>query len=900
MPLAVGTRLGPYEIVAPLGAGGMGEVYRAKDTRLDRSVAIKVLPSHLTADPERRARFEREAKAVSSLNHPHICTVYDVGHEQGTDYLVMELVEGETLAQRVKKGALPLDQLLRTAIEIADALDKAHRQGVIHRDLKPGNVMLTKAGSKLMDFGLAKRAISAESGEHLSALPTEAPPLTGEGRIVGTMAYMAPEQLEGKDADARSDLWAFGCVLYEMATGRRAFEGKSQASLISAIMTAEPQPITQLQPLTPPALERLVKVCLAKDPDDRLQTAHDVMQELKWIAEAPAGAGAAATGTVSGLLRSATPAQKRWALAALGLTLLVGGILGGLVEKRMSQRSVANRGERRATFVDIALPPGVQLYELNPSDACLSGDGRQLVFFGLDRDGGRLWLRDLDSGATRPLAGTEGAQTPVAWSRDNRRILYLASDSVSLKELEIPTGTVRTFAALPKDSSVSLGAWNESGDFLLGARGGLFHAPPSGGDPKLMAPADAERGETILDVPQFLPDGRHYLFSAFSVKPDQSGVYVGVLGSAERKLLLPSIPWAALAPQGYLVFRRESVLFAQRFDPHRLELSGEPQRVVDGVRVNTWGWPASWVAGDTLVYVSGTTPRSQFTWFDRAGRESRRVGEPAEFITFDLSPDGTRVVASVSYPGRLWVIDTSTGTSTVRTQGGADIDPRFSGDAQSVLFARRMPGQGGLFRMSLSGGSRDPVLREPAALSPGGHRLSLHDWSRDGRLALYTPGMQNNIRSIPVSGGQPQSVVEASAVVDEARFSPDARWVAYNSDENGRREVFVVPFPPTGERHQVSTTGGVQPLWRGDGRELFYLDPTGNLMSVEVTATRTFTNGPPRVLFPTGIANPSDVIEDYGVTADGQRFLLKLPAATNTPPQLKLILDWPALLGKSQ
>jgi hypothetical protein len=394
MPLAPGTRLGPYEILAPLGAGGMGEVYCAKDTRLDRSVAVKVLPAHLTSDPTRRARFEREAKAVSSLNHSHICTLYDVGRDRDTDYLVMELLEGKTLAERLRKGPLPLDQMLRAAIEIADALDNAHRQGVIHRDLKPGNVMLTKAGSKLMDFGLAKRTLQTEAGEPLSALPTASSPLTGEGTLLGTISYMSPEQLEGKEADARSDLWALGCVVYELATGKRAFEGKSQASLISAIMTAEPPPITQLQPLTPPALERLVKVCLSKDPDERLQTAHDVMQELKWIAEAPGGVAALDQG------RGRRPRWTRREL--LGWGLFVAAAVGGLAVHwaRIGRRSPEAVGQPTYATIPLTSAPIGRLFTF-PSFA-VSPDG-QLLALSQDQ---QLVVRPLRGFSMTPLEGT--------------------------------------------------------------------------------------------------------------------------------------------------------------------------------------------------------------------------------------------------------------------------------------------------------------------------------------------------------------------------------------------------------------------------------------------------------------------------------------------------------------
>jgi Tol biopolymer transport system component len=863
----------------------MGEVYRARDTKLDRDVAVKILPPHFAQDQDRLARFEREAKAVAALSHPNILAIHDFGRHDGTTYAVMELLEGNTLRERLAGGALPQRKAVEYAAQIASGLSGAHDKGIVHRDLKPDNLFVTSDGRvKILDFGLA--ALVEASPEDLSQSPTRERP-TDPGTVLGTVGYMSPEQARGQRGDGRSDVFSLGCVLYEMLSGKRAFRRETTAETLTAILREDPPSLAEVTPPLPASLERMLLHCLEKRPGDRFQSARDLAFDLQAMSDPSAsGTGSRARGPIP------TRGRLRWLWPA-GM-LAAGVALGALLVREPS----TTLGQRQATFADIAPPAGVRLFG-DVRRVRLSEDGRQLVFAGSEKDGvQRLWLRDLDSGVTRALPGTEGASS-VAWSRDGRRILYRASDNVALKELEISTGAIRAVAAIPPGLYFSTGAWNESGDLLLGAGGGLFHVAPAGGNPQLVAPTDPARGETILDVPQFLPDGRHYLFSAFSLKPDQSGAYIGVLGSGERRLLLPSVQWAAYAPPGYLVFRRESVVFAQRFDPARLEPSGEPHRLVDGVLVNPWGWPASWVAGDTLVYVSGTAPRFQLTWFDRAGRESSRVGEPADLITFDLSPDGARVIAAVHNPGSLWLIDTSTGATKVVTQGGADVDPRFGSDAQSVLFASWMPGQRGLFRMSLSGGSRVPIL--PAPQGPHSQGLTLHDWSRDGRLALYTQGLEQNIRSIPVSGNGPaQPVVEGGAGVDEARFSPDGRWVAYNSDQTGRDEVFVVPFPPTGEQWQVSTGGGVQPLWRDDGRELFYLDPTGNLMSVEVTASRTFAHRSPRVLFRTGIVEPNSSIDDYAVTADGRRFLFKLPAATNTEPQLKMILDWPALLEKQK
>jgi hypothetical protein len=582
----------------------------------------------------------------------------------------------------------------------------------------------------------------------------------------------------------------------------------------------------------------------------------------------------------TGILRWAWPAAT---VAALAVAALAAGAL--------VRRPAGQVGARRATFVDVALPPGVELVE--PTFARLSDDGRQLVFVGLEKGGRRLWLRSFDSSSTRPLSGTEGG-APVAWSRDGRRVVFQTPEEM-LKEFDVTTAAVRTLARLPRGAYTgdSTGSWNRAGDFIVNW-GSLLHVPASGGPPRALVPLDEAQGEWYVDAPQFLPDGQRYLFGVVNATHEQSGIFTGTLGGPGRRLVAGSVSWAVVAPQGRLLFLRDGTLFAQRLDPERLELSGEPERLVDGVYVSTWRHPTAWVGGDTLAFVSGAPPRHQLTWFDRTGRESGHVGELAQIISFDLSPDGARVVAQLGYPASLWLTDTSQGTSIKVPGGEGGADPRFDGGAQAVLFDSRT----GLFRTQIDGGSRTSVLRAPPSTTAPGSTMVyyLSDWSRDGRLALYRPD-QNSLWCAPVLGpGQPQPVVRSTGAVDQGSFSPDGRWVAYNADETGRMEVFVVPYPATGRRWQVSNAGGVQPLWRGDGRELFYVDLRGNLMSVGVTAGPTFNAASPRLLFRTGLENPSAIVEDYGVTGDGQRFLLRLPAADSRPPELKVVLDWPALL----
>jgi hypothetical protein len=880
MSLAAGTKLGPYEVIGPLGSGGMGEVYRARDTRLGRDVAVKVLPGAISHTAERLRRFEQEARLAGSLSHPNVLTVFDVGVRDGAPYLVTELLEGRSLRDVLGEGPLATRRAVECAQQAARGLAAAHERGVVHRDLKPANLFVTKDGRvKVLDFGLAKLTQVDPSTPALSKASTE----TAEGLVVGTVGYMSPEQVRGQAVDARSDIFALGAVIYEMLSGRRAFGSDTPADTMTAILTKDPEELSGPGLVVPSSLDRIVRRCLEKDPAERFQSAKDVAFALE------AESGASRTGSEPPTL-GRRPRPGWLAAGVAGLALLATGVALGV----LSGRIVRESPPPRATFADIALPPGVQLVE--PTYARLSLDGRRIAFVGLEKGGRRLWLRDLDSATTRPLPGTEGGWA-VAWSGDGRRIAFNSPDLV-LRELEVETGGIRTVGSLAKGPywGDTTGSWNEAGGFLV-PWGPLFLRPASGGPLTACALPDPAREELYLEAPRFLANGRHYIVGAVGRTVEQSGLYVGALGTSERRLLLPRISWAALAPPRHLLFQREGMLLAQGFDADRGELVGQAQRLLDGVYVSTWGHPTAWVGGDTLVFVGGEPERHQLTWFDRAGREAGRLGEPDKIVGFDLSGDGTRVVASIGHPGGLRLLDALGGTS-VGLPAGEDVsDPRLRSDGRAVLFSRR----GGIFRMNLDGGFEELVLRAPSSASTGGppSMLFIFDWSRDGRVALYTPADPNSVWSLPIpGGGPPRPVVRSTGIVDQARFSPDGRWVAYNGDESGRMEVLVVPFPPTGERWQVSTAGGVQPLWRGDGRELFYLEPNGNLMSVDVRATGTFASGPPRLVFRTGFENPSYMVEDYAVTADGRRFLLRMPAPGSRPPGLKLVLGWRALLGQ--
>jgi eukaryotic-like serine/threonine-protein kinase len=879
MPLALGTRLGPYEIVAALGAGGMGEVYRARDPRLDRSVAIKVLPSHLTSDPERRARFEREAKAISSLNHPHICTVYDVGREDGTDYLVMEMVEGETLAQRLKKGALPLEQMLRTAIEIADALDKAHRQGLIHRDLKPGNVMLTKSGSKLMDFGLAKRAMGGETEKHLSALSTEAPPLTGEGRVLGTVAYMAPEQLEGKEADARSDLWAFGCVLYEMATGRRAFEGQSQASLISAIMDKDPPPITQLQPLTPPSFERLVKVCLAKDPDERLQTAHDVMQELRWIGEAPSGL---APTTAARPTRGARREALAWALALMSTAALARELWLGRRESGPPSHSLAS--------FDILLPPDAPLapsadFPLGIGKPALtvSPDGRRLVY--VARVGGALRLRwrKMDGTDFRDVPGTDDAYGPF-FSRDGERVGFFAQGR--LKTVALDGSGLATLAEAP----IGLGGvWAEDGAlYFVPKPGGVFRIPPGGGAAEQVT-RPIETADGIADSdhqwPECVPGREAILFATA-----RGDIYVQSPGSAPRILVRggshPKLPAPSL-----LVFSRAGRLFAARFDARRLEVSGEPVPVLDGVRTegpqsmfHGGAAQAAISANGALFYVPGRDAAESLpVWVDRLGREEAVGLDTDTYGTPSISPDGKRLAIVIVDAGApdLWIYDLERRVETRMTKGKLASNPVWSHDGAQLFYAGLKGGRRSIIRADSNGDSQDDFV--PAGI-PGAPTSV----SRDGRwLAYYSMA---DLWVLPL--GKPAEVrafLRTPAYEAFPQFSADGRWLAYTSDESGRWEVYVRPFAGPSRKYQVSSAGGEEPRWSLDGRELLYRYGE-SWFAAPVRSDPTFAAGAPRRIFEGPYINVSGF--SYDVAPDGRLIVLKNTQQTQPADRLRVLLNW--------
>ncbi len=886
MPLSAGTRLGPYEIVAPAGAGGMGEVYKARDTRLDRTVAIKVLPSEFAFNADLRQRLEREARSISKLSHPHICTLYDIGHQDGTDFLVMEYLEGETLQQRLQRASLPTTQLLEHGVEIADALDKAHRLGIVHRDLKPGNIMLTKSGAKLLDFGLAKfKAEPVPAGLTRTEEATEQK-LTAEGVLLGTLQYMAPEQLEGGETDARTDIFALGLLLYEMATGQPAFTGKSKASLIAAILSSEPEPIISLQPTAPPALERVVKKCLAKNADDRWQSAADLASELRWLGETGSQAG------LAGPLVSRRNYRERVAWASAAVLLVLAAAFGLGYFRRAP-------GQERAMHFSIALPSSVR-------DLALSPDGRLLAFIAPRPNGGGnvLWVHEIGSAEMRVLENTEGGSYPF-WSPDGRSIGFFADGK--LKRIEAAGGPAHVLC----DASFGRGgAWNRDGVIVFAPNpaGGLARVSAAGGavTPVTEVPAGSPHPATLSHRwPSFLPDGKHFAYSQVDfadLRAEANAIYVAALDSKEQRQLVSSNSNAIYVPPGYLVFSRTTgTLMAQRFDADRLQLTGEPSAVAnDAEYLSTVGRSLFSISqSGTLVYqtAAGATS-SQLQWFDRNGKRIGTVGAPASYANPRVSPDGKKVAMDIDDPQSfgtdIWIVNLGNGVASRLTfEPGLDETPIWSPDGNRILWLSQQGGGNGLYLKRAAGSGNEKAFFEslPDLVLP-------NDWSSDGRFMLYTtsrPDWILQMRTVPMTGERKRlPFVHSQSSEKEGQFSPDGHWVAYSSNESGRWQVYVAPFPGPGGKYQVSTNGGQQPRWRRDGKELFFLSPDKKLMAVPVKAGTAFEFGQPTVLFQTRAREPlsAEEVFTYDVSTDGQRFLINVNLEQTPPPPVNIVLNW--------
>jgi len=864
----------------------MGEVYRAKDTRLDREVAIKVLPPGLGNDEQFRARFEREAKSVSALNHPHICTLHDIGQEtikgETIHYLVLEMIEGESLAARIARAPLSLDEVLLYGKQVASALDAAHKRGIIHRDLKPGNVMITKSGAKLLDFGLATAgARGAVQGiTAIESHDTIDKPLTEQGTIMGTFQYMSPEQLEGAPADARTDIFALGAVLYEMATGKKAFEGKNRTSLIAAIVSVQPPAVSSVQAMSPPALDHVIGKCLAKDPDDRWQSARDVAAELQWIAEGGSRAGLPAV--VSSRRRNRE--HISWTMTAV-LAISTIGFAMAWVRRAPVPPPVARFTFGNPDGLSAAGPPAV------------SPDGRIVAFDAADNTGKRqIWVRPLDTLEARPLPGTEGALRPF-WSPDSRFVAFVAAGK--LRKVPLSGGPAQTICDAPRGAD---GTWSANGvilfDGTIGPTGDTIRrVEASGGIAKTEVEMDPAKGITSVGWPEFLPDGRHYLFMSGPAGNDRS-LMVGELGSTERKELFKTTSKVTYVAPGYLVYVREQTLVAQPFDATKRDITGEPIPVGEGLGVNNVGGASfSLSATGVLVFRAGETQGRRVVWRDRNGKETPALDEPKDYTDTWLSPDGNRIVFAFNEggdKGDIWIRDFVHGiTSRFTFEPELELAPVWSPDGRRIAYSK--------LGKTLDVFAKDAAgTGEPVEVLKSEEAKVVTDWSKDGAWLIYASQNKDtgwDLWALAMKGADPKPIPLARTKFAEfgGSLSPDGTFLAYSSNETGRNEIYVQEFPEARSKRQVSANGGGDPFWRGDSRELFYRGRDLSIMAVPVKTGATFESGAPQALFkaPFALVTARGL---YRPTRDGQRFLVLETLSREAIPPVTVVLNWTAAL----
>lgn len=915
MPLAPGAVVGPYEIVSLIGAGGMGEVYRARDPRLKRDVALKTLPAPFAADAERLTRFEREARLLASVNHPSIAAIYGLEEADGSRFIVLELVEGGTLADRLRGGPLPVADALRIAREIADAVHAAHEKGIVHRDLKPANVALAGGTTpKVLDFGVAKAFVAEEEATTLHGG-------TAAGLVVGTLAYMSPEQARGAAVDRRSDIWSFGCVLYEMLTGRAAFAGRSATDVMVAILEREPD-FSQLPAGTPTRVRWLLRRCLEKDPARRLHDLADARIELDEALADPRGD----TGT--GVAAAASRDRRRgreviaWGLAALASI----GLAAVLLLNRTSPEP--SDGTPDVYRSAVILPAGIQFTDVDPAARfALSPDGRRLALVATDASGiPMLWIRPLDSLAAQPLAGTEGASYPF-WSSDGRSVAFIArmpSQGVvgsggRLRRVDVSGGQPVTLSDATFNAP---GAWNRDGVILFtpGGNSPLCRLQASsGGKPVPVTTLDPESGDVQHSLPSFLPDGRHFLFTAIGSRTganEARGVYLGSLDGKQAPRLLIEAGSQGRYASGHVLFLRDATLFAQRFDPDALRLDGSAFPLAEGVQITTRvsGGTGAFSVSDTgvLVYQTGLGVRSQLAWRDRAGRPLGDLGGQADYADVALSPDGARVMVSALDPQLgtrdLHVFDVSRGVhERFTSERSDDYAPVWSPGGDRVAFTSAREGSIEIYERSLNGTT--PERR----LDSGGSRLGKFaaSWSQDGHLLFIAGGRamaRSDIHAMRMTGeARPRPILESPSVETQAKVSPDGRWLAFATNDSGRMEVYVSPFPGPAPRQRVSLQGGGWPRWRRDGRELFFLVQRGRATEYAVMAVSVapapgpsgLRLGAPSPLFDMRL-RPLGRLDaySYDVSADGQRFLFNTFVEEATSSGLTLVVNWPSAVGR--
>lgn len=904
MALTSGTRLGPYEIQSPLGAGGMGEVYRARDTRLDRTVAVKVLASHLSSSPELKQRMEREARAISSLNHPNICTLHDIGSQDGTNYLVMEYLEGETLDARLQRGPLPLKQVLECGMQICDALEKAHRAGIVHRDLKPGNVMLTASGAKLLDFGLAKPAlmsVPATSGKgnltpsnptmNLSILTAKPAALTQQGTILGTFQYMAPEVLQGQEADPRSDIFAFGCILYEMATGRRAFEGKTQLSVMSAILEKDPQPISEMQSTSPVSLDYTTQMCLEKNPEDRFQTAHDVKLQLVWIAK---------SASQSVARNASKPRIHMWGTAVVVLALTAIGLSVALFYSAPPRRVLRTN----------LLPPEGTIFETlyrNGAPA-LSPDGTHVAFLAQKNGKNMLWLRALDRVESTPVDGTDDAFFPF-WSPDSRSIAFFMRGKLWRTDLNGAAPTAICDA--PEGRG---GSWGR-GDVIIftpSFGGPVFQVPAGGGNPRPVSKVPAAAAYLSDRWPSFLPDGKHFLYlhSPFGTFADNNEIHFASLDGTDQVVLRGAF-FVPLYAASRLLVVRDGSLLAWKFDASSGKVAGDPVRLVDKVESDEITALSVFSVSDqgTLLYQAGTGPNGndRHIWKDATGKELGQLSEPSVYGPTRISPDGSRVAMSMigqSGLAPLWVWDLNGGTRTQLSSSNQFADsPVWSADGRTIFFDIF----GAEVREELHAVTADGSQPERTLIKSDRDLMPV-DVTSDGKWLLYEEAIQSpkdshqlmgssaygdaDLKEFPLTpDGRIATILEHVGNGSNARLRPGVNdWIAFQSNQSGHSQIYLTRFPHPGAKYQVSKDGGAQPVWSKDGKTLYFLDAFQNLTAVDIdVAGDSLRMGSPRTLFQTGIRH-SVSTSGYDVSRDG-RFLV-LNSITESTAPVVLVTNW--------
>jgi serine/threonine protein kinase len=889
--LSSGTKLGRYEIRAKIGEGGMGVVYRARDEKLNRDIAIKVLPKAFSDDVGRLLRFEQEAQAAGALNHPNILSVYDVATHDGSPYVVSELLEGETLRDRLSGAPISQRKTIDYAMQVARGLAAAHEKGIVHRDIKPDNLFITKDDRvKILDFGLAKLVESVHGDGRQTDVPTRKVH-TDPGTVLGTVGYMSPEQVRGAPADIRSDIFSFGAVLYEMFTGVRAFRGDSAVETLNAILKEEPKEFSVTNRNLAPALERVVWHCLEKNPERRFQSANDVAFAL----ESPSGlssSGSTDTRTIAiAPIRSRKAERVFW----LGVTGLLALLVLGLAVLYLRRETPNIRVNKLSV-----LPPE-KTFLMAGQPPLISPDGKVLAFVAMDASGkSLLYVRPLDSLDAQPLAGTDRANLPF-WSPDSRSLGFFAGGK--LKKIDISGGQPTTLASAPNARG---GAWNRDGVIIFCPTppAPLYRIPASGGQPSPINTVELKQGAFGPRwLPAFLPDGRHYLYIS-SIRTVQRELRVGSLDSNETKVLFGVYSNAVYAPPGYLIFRRESTLMAQRFDADKLAVIGDPFPIAEDVGFDATSYQGFFSASDNgvLVYHSGAAGKTQFTWSDRTGKELGTVGESADQGDLQLSPDGARLAfRQVEFRTgaiNIWLMDLARGTPSRFTfEQSSDFAPIWSPDGNRIVFASLRDGPPSLFqKVSNSAGNDEPLLKSLIPNLP-------YDWSRDGHFIIYgviDPKTSWDLWVLPLDGDRtPIPFLQTNFDERQAQFSPNGKWVAYTSNESGRVEVHVRPFPAAAGNWQVSTDGGEQPRWRSDGKELFYLSADHKLMALEVnTEGPTFEHHAPKALFVTRVGGIDTPGHYYAVTDDGQRFLLNnlVEEAAHTP--ITVVTNWTAGLKR--